>query len=71
MAGAPSLRDRALGAIDDAIINAIGRETATAWSKDAGGEKVEQAVKEFAAGLPLLLKLRQQMRAAVSAAIVE
>lgn len=67
----PPLRDRALAAIDDAIVGTIGREAATAWSKDAGGEKVEQAVREFSAGLPRLLELRQQMRAAVTAAIKE
>jgi hypothetical protein len=65
----PSLRDRALAAIDDAIVATIGKEATTAWSKDAGGEKVAQAVREFAVGLPLLLELRRQMRAAVTAAM--
>ena len=70
MGGFP-LRDRALAKIDDTMFETIGREMATAWSKDAGGEKVERVVSEFEAGLPRLLDLRERVRAAVSAAIQE
>lgn len=68
MADTPKFVDRALAAVDDAIITAVGDDAKAAWAKVAGGEQLDKAAGEFAAGLPKLIDLRAALRGQVEAA---
>lgn len=61
-----SLRDRALAAIDNAVVDLIAKEAETAWAKRAGGQPENSVVEQFAGSLPKLFALRERLRAAVA-----